>query len=226
MHVWLLIILIVLGSILGFVILWLTVARVFRKLVHFPAPAFIGHFLDSNLRRKVQPPDKLIARSGIKPGMKVLEVGCGSGAYTTFVARAVGPQGKVYALDIQPGMLAQLGRKLEREENADIKNIETIQASAYELPFEDESLDLVYMITVLQEIPDRHKALAECWRVLKPDGILAVTEFFPDPDYPLKRTTVKQAEGAGFMEEAVEGSFWNYTARFRKATVRKSGTEG
>ncbi|TET22573.1 MAG: methyltransferase domain-containing protein [Candidatus Stahlbacteria bacterium] len=78
-------------------------------------------------------------------------------------------------------------------------------------------LDLVYMITVLQEIPDRHRALLEAHRVLKPGGILAITEFFPDPDYPLKRTTVRLALSAGFTKDAVEGSFFNYTARFVKA---------
>lgn len=148
--------------------------------------------------------------------MQVLEVGCGSGAYTTFVARAVGPQGTVYALDIQSAMLTQLRKKLARPENRDIANIELIEGNACELPFEDSSLDLVYMITVLQEIPDRHRALLEAHRVLKPAGILAITEFFPDPDYPLKRTTIKQATQAGFVEDKVLGNFWNYTARFIK----------
>jgi len=216
MPTWLLVIIIVLGSILGFVLLWLTAAKIVRKLWRFPAPSYTGWFLDSWFRRWMQPADKLIRRSGISEGMQVLEIGCGSGAYTTFVARVVGKKGKVYALDIQPRMLAQLENKLSRPENQDITNIKLIQASAYELSFEDSTLDLVYMITVLQEIPDRHRALLEAHRVLKPAGILAITEFFPDPDYPLKRTTIKQATGAGFVEDKVLGNFWNYTARFIK----------
>jgi ubiquinone/menaquinone biosynthesis C-methylase UbiE len=216
MPTWLLIIIIVLGSILGFVFLWLSVAKIVRKLVHFPAPAWTGWFLDSGFRRWMQPPERIIKRSAIKPGMRVLELGCGSGSYTTFAARVVGPKGRVYALDIQRKMLDQLQRKLVKPENRDIRNIELIQASAYELPFEDASFDLIYMITVLPEIPDPHKALLESKRVLKPGGILAVTEFFPDPDYPLKRTTIRQAVSAGFREDEVMGSFWNYTARFIK----------
>lgn len=216
MSIPLLIIVIVLSVIFGFLFLWLVLARIIRRLWHFPAPAFIGRFLDSNHRRRMQPADKLIRRSGISEGMQVLEIGCGSGAYTTFVARAVGGKGKVYALDIQRKMLDQLQRKLEKPENQDIHNVELVQASAYELPFADAFLDLVYMITVLQEIPDRHRALLEAHRVLKPAGILAITEFFPDPDYPLKRTTIKQATGAGFVEDKVLGNFWNYTARFIK----------
>lgn len=199
-----------------FLVLWLILIRIIRKLIHFPAPAFIGVFLDSNYRRKVQPPDQIIRRSGIEPGQRVLEIGCGSGAYTTFVARAVGPDGKVEALDIQPAMLKQLEKKLNLPENQDIKNIRTHLANAYELPFEDGSIDLVYLITVLPEIPDQGKALAEIKRVLRSDGILAVSEFFPDPDYPLSKTTAKKGKKAGFVVEGIYGNIWTYTVRFQK----------
>lgn len=77
--------------------------------------------------------------------MQVLEVGCGSGAFTTFVARAVSEKGKVYALDIEPKMLKQLENKLIKPENQGIKNVEIINKSAYELPLNDSSLDLVYI---------------------------------------------------------------------------------
>jgi ubiquinone/menaquinone biosynthesis C-methylase UbiE len=190
--------------------------RVVRKIWHFPAPAFIGFFLDSNRRRVLQPPEKLIAESGIKEGMRVLEIGCGSGAFTTYIAHAVGPEGKVEALDIQPKMLKQLENKLSLPKNSNIKNIELHQASAYELPFEDEEIDLISMVTVLPEIPDQQKALLECKRVLKPKGILAISELLPDPDYPLPRTTIRRGEKAGFMVSEVFPGFWTYTVRFKK----------
>lgn len=206
------ILLIILGIFVG----WQIVIRVFRKLFHFPAPAFIGGFLDSNYRRKVQSPAKLIERSGIKPGMKILDLGCGSGAFVVDTARAVGMSGKVYALDIEPKMLKQLERKLSKPKNQDIKNIEIINKSAYELPFDNNSLDLVYLVTVLQEIPDKNRALREIKRVLKPGGILAVTELLPDPDYVFKFQTIKLVEKAGFTLDKVSGNLWNYTVRFRK----------
>lgn len=197
-------------------ILWQVFIRIFRRFFDFPAPAFIGNFLDSDFRRKMQPPDKIISRSGIKEGMRILEVGCGSGAFTTFVARAVGNKGEVFALDIQPEMLKQIENKLKRAENKDIKNIRLIEGDALNMPLEDSFFDLVYTITVFQEIPDKHKALKEMKRVLKPKGILAITEFLPDPDYPLKSTTVKIGTSEGFISDDVKGSFWNYTARFIK----------
>ncbi len=125
------VILIIILVILAFPIFWVTVAKIVRKLVHFPAPAFIGRLLDSGYRRKIQPPSQLIERSGIKKGMQVLDLGCGSGAFTTFLARAVGQKGKVYALDIQAGMLKQLENKLSKPENKDIKNIKLIEVNAY-----------------------------------------------------------------------------------------------
>ena len=203
--------------ILGLFVLWQILIRIFRKLFHFPAPAFIGHFLDSNYRRALQPPDKLIERSGIKEGMRVLEIGCGSGAFTTFVARKVGPKGQIFALDVQLKMLEQLRTKLSRPENQDIKNIQLANNSAYDLPFGDNSFDLVYMITVLQEIPDKTKALGEARRVLKSNGILAITELLADPDYVFKSTTIRLCQKQGFVLDKVSGNLWNYTARFKKA---------
>ena len=202
--------------ILGLFVLWQSVIRIFSKLFPFPAPAYIGHFLDSNFRKKLQPPNRLIQRSGIKEGMKVLDLGCGSGAFTTSIARAVGEKGRVYAVDIQPKMLKQLENKMSKPENKDIRNIEMKIADAYELPFENDSLDLVSMVTVLQEIPNRRKALQEIKRILKSGGFLAVTEFLVDPDYPLKSTTSKICSAEGFVLDEALGNFWNYTVRFRK----------
>jgi len=199
-----------------FFILWQIVARFAKILFYFPAPAFMGPLFDSVLRRKIQPPGIVIERSGIKEGMHVLEVGCGSGAFTTNVARAVGKKGKVYALDIQQKMLQQFENKLSQPENQDLKNIELIKSSAYELPFDDNSLDLVYMVTVLPEVPDKHRALQEVKRVLKIGGSLSLTELLIDPDYPLKSTTIKAGEKAGFVLDELFGNIWNYTVRFKK----------
>lgn len=214
------IVLTVLGSILAYLVFMVIIgARILRKFVHFPAPPFVAYFLDSKLRRKMQPPDALIKRSGITRNMTVLEIGCGSGAYTTFIGRKVGDKGIVYALDIQPKMLQRLQDKLHSIEYEDITNIKTILGNAYELPFEDHSIDLVCMITVLQEIPDRVRALKEVKRVLKNNGVLAVTELLVDPDYPWQKTTIKMVTGAGLKLQQVHGNLLNYTIAFVRPTV-------
>lgn len=206
----------ILITILAIFILWQLFIRVLRRYFDFPAPSFIGNFLDSDFRRKMQPPDKIISRSGIKEGIKALEVGCGSGAFTTFVARAVGDKGEVSALDIQPEMLKQIENKLKQPENENIKNIKLVEGDALNMPFKNNVFDLLYTITVFQELPDKNKALKEMKRVLKPKGILSITEFLPDPDYPFKSTTIKMGTNEGFILDDIEGSFWNYTARFIK----------
>lgn len=213
--------LIIIGAIAGYLVFMVLIGvRILRRFVHFPAPFFVGYFLDSDLRRRMQPPEELLNRSGVTRSMSVLEIGCGSGGYTTFAARQVGDQGRLYALDIQPRMLRQLGAKLARDENRDIHNTSLVLGSATELSFKDKSLELVLLITVLEEIPNRKRALQEIMRVLRPEGMLAVTEFLPDPDYPLRRTTIRTVTESGFLLDAEGGDLFNYTVRFKAPSNR------
>ena len=205
-------------AILGLVIISQVISRVMVKYFRYapPVPSFTAPIMDSNVRRIVQPPRTIIERSGIAPGMKVLDLGSGGGAFTLDVARAVGRQGRVYAVDIQPAMLKQLAEKLARPENRDIGNVELVESGAHKLPFGGSSLDLVYMVSVLQEIPRRPEALAEIKRVLRPGGILAVSETLMDIDYFLKSTVIKMAQQAGFTMDGADGNLWSYTVRFTR----------
>lgn len=206
--------------ILGSALLFFLIHRITSKILPAPAEPIAGYLLDSKLRHWLQPPGKVIKRSGIKQGMTIMELGCGNGAYTHLLARAVGDKGRVLAIDIQSAMLGKLERKLAKPKNQDIRNIELKQASADDLPFADASIDLVFMALVLPEIPDRGRALREVMRVLEPGGILAVTEFLVDPDYPLRSTTIKLVEREGFVLWSNAGNFWNYTIRFKKLRSR------
>ena len=209
-------ILYVILGILGFIILWQILLRLVRRFAKFLAPAFMGNLLDSDFRKKMEPPSRVIAGSGIMPGMQVLEIGCGPGTFTLDAARATGDKGKVYALDIQEDMLKQLQEKLSLPENSDIKNIEFLHNSAYELPLAESSLDLIFMVTVFQEIPDKQRSLSEFKRVLKPSAVLAISEWIVDPDYPWMSTTRRMVEKGGFIYCGFSGNLWNYTVRFRK----------
>lgn len=197
----------------GFV-LFQAVLRLVRRYWHFPAPALIGRFLTSPVRRALQPTRRVLERSGILEGMTVLEVGCGSGAYIPTTARMVGPQGMVHALDIQPEMLALLEEELNKEENLDIANVVIHQADALQLPFKNEQFDAVFTVAALSEIPDVSTALAEIKRVLKPEGYFAVTEFLPDPDYRLEHEIIRLVTRHGFAYETAAGTLLDYTVRF------------
>ena len=206
----------VLLGLIAFNIIYLLLARLVRRFAKFPAPAFIGKFLDSDFRRKLQPPQKIIADGKITAGSTVLEVGCGSGAFTVAAARAIGNTGKLYALDIGEDMLKLLRKKLESPANSDIKNIEILHNSAYAIPLPDHSVDIIFMVTVFHEIPDKQRALAEFRRVLKSDGTLAISEWLFDPDYPWMSTTSKQCQQGGFKLQQSHGNTWSYTLCFKK----------
>jgi ubiquinone/menaquinone biosynthesis C-methylase UbiE len=176
-----------------------------------PCPYALAWLVDNPVRRRYM--GVALNHLGIRPGERVLELGPGPGAFTVRAARRTEPGGSLVAVDIQPKMIAALEQRVQE---ADLTNVETHVASAYELPLEDESADRAFLVTVLPEIPDRGRALAELRRVLKPGGVLSVTEEFLDPDYPLARTTARWAEKAGFELAERYGNWWRYTLNFRK----------
>ncbi len=73
-------------------------------------------------------------------------------------------------------------------------------------------------MAVLAEIPDRNKALLEIKRVLKDNGLLAIGEFLPDPDYPFRKTVIHWCKDAGFELVSEYGGVLHYVLTFKKAT--------
>jgi SAM-dependent methyltransferase len=112
-------------------------------------------------------------------------------------------------------MIAQVEARVRR---ADLANVETHVASAHSLPLPTASIDRAFLITVLGEIPDPDRALAELHRVLAPDGVLSVGEVFLDPDYPFPAETIRRVEAAGFHLAERHGNFWEYALNFQRAT--------
>jgi ubiquinone/menaquinone biosynthesis C-methylase UbiE len=193
------------------------VLRLVRRIVPRPAPTLIAPLLTSPMRRWIQPPDAVIRRSGIVTGMRVLEVGCGNGMMTVPAARAVGEGGRVVAFDIQAAMLRMLKARIARMKDQDISaGINPVAGDARALPLAGDSFDLVFTVAALAEVPDTHAALLEAGRVLRSGGVLAVTEFLPDPDYPTRSAMIARGERAGFRLKKVSGNFFNYTICFEK----------
>jgi ubiquinone/menaquinone biosynthesis C-methylase UbiE len=192
--------------------------RILVKIFNYsrPVPAFMSPFLDSRIRLFLQPPELILERSGVKMGIRVLDLGAGSGTYSFEAALSVGNEGKVIALDIQSDMLKIINEKLKQPENKQITNIEVVNADAAKMPFESSSFDVVIIVSVFQEFVDKLGVLKEVQRVLKNDGVLAISETFPDIDYCLPQTLRKIVTKAGFNEEETKGNWFNYTMRFVK----------
>jgi ubiquinone/menaquinone biosynthesis C-methylase UbiE len=196
----------------GLLFFWLVLFRVISKLgVRGPCPASFSWIVNNPIRRWYMRP--VLDRVGIRPGEKVLELGPGPGAFTIEAARRTEPGGRLIAVDIQPKMIAAVERKVRESK---LTNIETRIADAFHVPVNDRSIDRAFLVTVLPEIPDRNRALQELRRVLKPGGVLSITEEFLDPDYPLARTTIRWAEEAEFKLKERHGTWWMYTLNFRK----------
>jgi SAM-dependent methyltransferase len=199
-------------------VLMQVVLRLVRRYVKFPAPPFLSVILQSPLRRALQPPSDVIDMIDIHAGMQVVEVGPGPGTFTVEAAQRAWPGGHIYAVDIQPEMLLRLERTLRE---SGITNTTTHMSSAYILPVPDHSIDRLFLVTVLAEIPDKQRALAEFRRVLKPTGLLGVAEFLLDPDYPWPRTVRAWCEAAGYRpyNQAISPLHYVLTFRPEKRTV-------
>jgi SAM-dependent methyltransferase len=108
----------------------------------------------------------------LRPGMRLLDVGCGPGSITVGLARAVAP-GEVTGVDLAPDVL-ETARVLAAEEGLTSLRFETARAEA--LPFPDASFDAVFAHTLLEHVPDATPVLREIWRVLKPGGLLGLRD--------------------------------------------------
>ena len=190
-----------------------TIIRIVRYFYKFPMPEWMANIIDNPLRRKLQPPRETAIRHGIKPGMRVLEVGPGNGTYTMGTAHQIGPEGELVTIDIETKMIGRVNQRITSE---GLDNIEARVANVYKLPFDDQSFDLIYMIAVINEIPDIPQALVEFHRVLKPSGTLVFSELFMDPDYPLAGTLTQKVQAAKFRLKEKIGNFLYYTLIFEK----------
>jgi ubiquinone/menaquinone biosynthesis C-methylase UbiE len=181
--------------------------RLRGRLQPRPCPYSLAPALEVPGRRLVAGAEKVLADFDVRAGEKVLEIGPGTGFYSVEAARRVAPSGRLISLDVQQDMLCATRRRLA----AAAQTADFIRADAQALPLRSESVDHVYLITVLGEIPDRMAALREIRRVLRRRGHLSVSEQFPDPDFVTRRTLRRELGAAGFTEERARGQLF-YTS--------------
>jgi len=187
--------------------------RLRGRLKPGPYPFADATLLDSPLRKLLFGPARVLGAFDLKPGQRVLDIGCGTGYYSLEAARRIGNGGRLTCLDIQGEMLVETRRRLYA---AGLERTGFIQARAEDLPFAANSFDHVLAVTVLGEIPGRSQALREIRRVLRPGGRLSVSEQLPDPDFITPGSLRHQLRASGFMEEATRRQFFfAYTSVWR-----------
>ena len=178
-----------------------------------PFPPWMTPLLHSPLRRRSFSPEAAAQRHGVAPGMTVLEVGPGDGYLTVATIDRTTPGGRLICLDVQLAMLRKLRKALGS------RTPPLVCASGSQLPFRSRAFDLVFLSHVLGEIPDRTAALAEYARLLRPSGMLAITEGLPDPDFIRCARLVRMARAAGFRPAERFGRALHYTQRFHRGDV-------
>jgi ubiquinone/menaquinone biosynthesis C-methylase UbiE len=138
-------------------------------------PPWVGRLLLSPLRRLVENPKKIFGPF-VDEGMVVLEPGCAMGFFTLPLARMVGPEGSVIAVDIQPEMLAALERRARKA--GLIERLDIREAGSEGLGIADlaRSADFCALIHVAHEVPDQIHLFSEISNTLKPGGRLLVIE--------------------------------------------------
>ena len=167
-----------------------------------------AQWLERPEREDEEAPSKALDALDLKPGMVVADIGAGSGYYASRLAKRVGPTGRVYATDIQPGMIELLDRRIKSE---GLTNVTTVLGGMDDPKLPPKSVDLAIMVDVYHELQQPQLFLQRLKDTFKPGGRLVLLEFRKeDPKVPILEVhkmsvaEVKQElEAEGFVIEKV-----------------------
>ena len=119
--------------------------------------------------------DKVVATLGLTPGMRVADLGAGSGLFTIPFGRAVGASGKVFAVDIDAGLLAIVA---EKGKSSGVSNIQTVVAGPTD-PRLPEPVDVIFICDTMHHLPNQAEYVKQFGALLRPGGRVAVIDFAP-----------------------------------------------
>jgi ubiquinone/menaquinone biosynthesis C-methylase UbiE len=138
-----------------------------RDCVHFRTMAFVHETLYGLFRDPFEP----LRAAGLRPGQRVLEVGCGPGFFTVPAAEIVGRKGGVTSVDVSPAAVRHVQQKIEQ---AGITNVEVLLANAAHTGLPEERFDLVFVFGLGHVVGDLGDIWTELHRLLKPGGTLSI----------------------------------------------------
>lgn len=167
-------------------------------------------WLERTERQKEERADLLMAELALKPGMNVADVGAGTGYYSRRMALQVGPEGKVFAIEVQPEMLQVLETTAKRPGYG---NIVPVLGAEDDVKLPEASIDLAIMVDVYHELAYPHEVLTSIVRAVRPGGRVVFVEYRgEDFSVPIK-TLHKMTEQQIRLEAAGQSLVWERTAR-------------
>lgn len=134
--------------------------------------------LDSAARDRDQKPTQVIEALRVKPGMAVADLGSGSGYFTRRFVEAVTETGMVYAVDVEPEMLAYTKESIVHMHRPYTAEFILARPDNPKLPF--ESVDLLFVCNTIHHLEDRAKYFRDLTSSLKPGGRISIIDFYPD----------------------------------------------
>ncbi|MCK4475789.1 MAG: class I SAM-dependent methyltransferase [Methanophagales archaeon] len=146
---------------------------------------------------------RLLKAAGLKPGQKVVEVGCGPGFFTIPAARIVGEEGFVYAVDVHPLAIERVKEKIEKE---GIKNVGPILANASDTGLPDRSIDIAFIFGLRYIAGGLENVIAEIHRILKPGGVLSF-----EKTKGSEKKLIEEVERGGFIYSGREARIFLFT---------------
>ena len=163
--------------------------------------AYVAH-LDSPSRAEWQKPDEVVKALGLRPGQTACDVGAGPGYFTRRLALAVGPAGRVYAVDVEARLLEVLRERLGKHG----ANVTTVLAPPDDPNLPDGACDLVLIVDTYHHFPDGPAYLRRLRRALGPGGRLVNIDYEkretpvgPPLDHRIGRDDfLAQAQAAGY----------------------------
>ena len=198
-------------------------------------PGLNAHYLDADVpqwRSIFESPGRevfdrrlqIVAALDLGPGMRVADVGAGTGLYTMLFARAVGATGKVYAVDISPSFIASIER---RAAEYHVDNVAGIVNNEHSTELPPASVDLVFLSDTYHHFAYPRSMLASIHTALVPGGVLAIVDFRREHGVSSawvmghvragRDEVIEEVQRAGFeyIDEPVK-LHTNYFLRFRK----------
>ncbi|MFZ9236215.1 MAG: class I SAM-dependent methyltransferase [Algoriphagus sp.] len=179
-------------------------------------------WLEREEREQEENTAQLMKNLAVQPGQVIADIGAGSGYHSALLSKMV-ENGKVYAVDVEPEMIAYLKDRIKSEGK---KNIIPVLSTEKNVALPANSVDLMLLVDVYHEFSFPYEMARSMLEALKPGGKLVLVEFrAEDPNVPIKtihkmseRQAVKEFKAAGFtFEKNISNLPWQHCLIFRKS---------